>query len=66
MKISIIHSSQHSLPLLGIKKLCKNLNLTICFGFPITQFRIQKVVFKLCTKQNTGKKSQEGKQLEFA
>ena len=65
-KISIIHS-QHSLPFSSIKKLCiKNLNLTIHFRFWVIQFTIQEKVFRLCTKQSAGVKSEEGKQLKFA
>ena len=61
MKISISHS-QHNLPFPSIKKLSpKILNLAICFGFQIIQFKIQEMAFKLCTKQSTEGKSREGK-----
>ena len=41
----------------------KYLNLTICLGFRIIQFTIQEMVFRLCTKQSAGRKSQESRQL---
>ena len=44
----------------------KNLNLTICFGSWIIQFKIQEIVFKFFTQQSTGRKSQRDKQLKFA
>ena len=59
--------SSIALPFLSIKKLCtKSLNLTIRFGFRIIPFTIQEIIFRLCTKQSAGWKSQEGKQLKFA
>ena len=58
MKISIIQS-QHNLPFSSIKMLCtKDLNLTI--------HSIQEMVFRLCTNQSPGGKSQEDKQLKIA
>ena len=63
MKISIIQK-QHSLPFSSIKVLCtKNLNLTIRFGY---NFSNQEMAFRLCTKQSSGGKNQEDKQLKLA
>ena len=41
----------------------QNLKFDNLFGI---QFTIQKMAFRLCTKQRAGTKSQEDKQLKFA
>ena len=53
--------------MLFLSKLCiKNLHLTIHLEFRIIQFTIQRMAFRLCTKQSAGWKSQESEQLNFA